>query len=351
MLTLTYSQKYALRIAITVTVVLIINYYFAFTEQGIMVATGFLVSQTTKGTSFRQGGFFLLTIVAALFVFSLLAVFFIERPLQLQAALAFIFIISSLLAWKSSPTFNKAQLRLLIFSILLWIVCLFPVHHYSVMQNQLIDLALGAGIAILGKHLIFPVKLGDEFRHDVTPVLRAVADYSTALINVFLTPHQDPNALTQKRENIEKILLSSSNNFPEWVYEVGFNPGLRSGFRFFLIHVERLTELYLSLDYLTAYHLDTVSLYDLIPLLVTTLKENQALLQEIIEYLEKKKITTTSAHLVEDILALETALKQITPTSLDLFDLSPDYLVLTAFAHTQKAIREILLQLGKALPV
>ena len=61
--------------------------------------------------------------------------------------------------------------------------------------------------------------------------LQALNDYSEHLrkrIELF-----GENTAAAKSDADLSLLLKRQPGYPEWVFEVGFNPGLRGGFRFF----------------------------------------------------------------------------------------------------------------------
>jgi hypothetical protein len=290
-----FPARHALSVSLTVLFAIVINHYFSFSKEGWMILSAFLVCQTTRGAPLKQ-------------------------------SIIYLFIIFV-------------------------VVCLLSSNNMALMRDRALDTVIGGLLGILFSIFVFPVRVYAEFCLGVTPVLQALIDYSQVFSKSFMhRTHRE--LLVNKKWQIEVALSNRQGMYPEWVYEVGFNPGLRSGYRFFLISLERVTEIFFSLTYLMGRGVDTALLSDFSADMTNVMQKNEALLQTLISYLTGNKIKNASftEDFTSDMTALEKTLNQFIPGSLELLDISPDYMILTALVRDLKDLRELLLQLVLALP-
>ncbi|SRR5579883_1098977 len=262
-----FPARHALSVGLTVFLAALVNYYFAFSENGWIILTAFLVSQTTRGTPLRQG-------------------------------IIFSFIIMVLIVLISIVVLNITTMELL--------------------RNQIIDVCIGAAISIVCNQFFLPVHLDVEFRQSLIPLLKTIRDKST---------------------------LALPSNYPEWVYEVGFNPGLRSGFRFFLLHLDWIAEISCSINYLLPLCEKTEAFQAVSEKIATVMQKNDELLDILLEYFESNTLKGIHSDFTSDMAALEQAVRHILPGRLELLDISPDYVRLAALVRDMKDIRQLLLQL------
>src|SRR5665213_1135891 len=90
-----YIFRHALSLGLAVFTAIIINQFYAFSANGWIILTTFLVSHTTRGTPLRQGLIYFLAIVAAV----LISAFMLTNLslLTIHFILALFFIISAYL--------------------------------------------------------------------------------------------------------------------------------------------------------------------------------------------------------------------------------------------------------------
>jgi hypothetical protein len=181
--------------------------------------------------------------------------------------------------------------------------------------------------------VIFSVNLPAAFRAGIIPLLKVLVASSHNL-----------NAIS-----VANLLQALQDQYPEWVYSRGFNRGLRASWRFFLIRLERIVELFLSMAYLATRQIDPILLQDLNGRITDSMQKNQELLEILLSYFEKDESKTTHSNYTDDIKELEQALQRLLPPNLELLDISPDYVTLTALVRNLKDLRTLLLQLVKSL--
>lgn len=343
-----FSFRHAVSVTVAVFSAALMSNYFSMSHEGWMVVTAFLVSQTTRGTPLRQGiNYFFVTIIAILI--SMLMQMYVSDADMLTVFAVCIFYIASCIIYIKRPLTNRTLYLLMLFPLVILIAILTPIKYENAVYARFVDAMLGGAIGVVSVQLIFPVRFESEFRHGLIPLLVALKNYSRELIDC-LVDDKKRDSLNEKRQLIESALQSQQGVYPEWVYEVGFNPGLRGGFRFFLVNIERVTELYFSLDCLARSGLDVGIMQELSRPLAESIRKNMELLSVLIEYLSNVNVVTTESSYTSDIAELEETLRRNIPASLELLDISPEYVKLTAFVRDIKDLREILLQLVLALP-
>jgi hypothetical protein len=288
-----FSFRHALNTGMAVGLALITNHFCSFSHEPWLVLSSFVVCQTTRGTPIKQG--------------------------------MNIFVISALLVMIYSAQAG-----------------------FELMQNRLFDVALGAFIGVACQVIIFPIKLELEFSKGVLPILNSMQAYSQALIEKIVD--ESSELYLEKRVEIENALQTQQGSYPEWVYEVGFNQGLRSGLRFFLINLERVSEIFFSLDYLVSRGAAPL-VHDLQAEIKVVLQKNQELLSILIEYFNNKKFKKIDSDFTSDMANLEKVLQGMMPNDIEALTISPDFLVITAFVRDLRDLRKLLLQLVAALNI
>ena len=203
----------------------------------------------------------------------------------------------------------------------------------------------------------FPVKQPKDFFAGVIPAIDALTDYVRNLIEAIRQPDLLENDLLLPAEHVViKSFLPSHSTYPEWVYRAGFNPGLRSGFRYFLIQLEHALDVCFSLTYWLSQPNVLADQGELAQLMCASLKINIDLLAGLsrtMQHHADKTLRPTNdvvVDLVSDVVALEGALQRLVPPSIELLDMSAEYVTATALVRDVKDLREVLLLLVAAVP-
>jgi hypothetical protein len=288
-----YDTRQAIKAGMTVCLALIIGHLFLFTHEGWMAITALLLAQTTRGAPARQG---------------LIYFFFI-------ACIAFVL----------------------------------PPHDYNMMRSRIVEIALGALLAMGLNAWVLPVRIYEEFRIGVLPILRALLTDMRALARTLEKPHQLAH-FTAEQYYIETVLAETQGLYPGWVYEVGFNPGLRSGFRFFLIQLERMTEILFSLHYVMQQCASVGAEVTFSAEATPVLENNMLLCHNLIRHFQGEGLPEQGeTDFVGDITLLERTLQQHVPVPMELLEMSPAYLPFVALVRDLKDMRELWLKLSMAV--
>jgi hypothetical protein len=324
-----------------------VNYIYYFSYEYWIVLSAFLVCVTSRGTPFKQGMIILMTMVIAMATSFFLRVFIKQSDL-IFLVFAILFMGSNYLTFINRPLSRKRVFVTMVFAITLLIATL-PVtsaDSLDFFRGRVFDAVIGAFIAMICRLLLLPSKLDVEFSKGVLPILHSLSEYSQALTDNLADSVKDN--LAEKRLKVESALLEM---YPSWIYETGFNRGLRSGFRFFLVNVERMTESYFSMDDLEARGLDARMLRELHGQIVNVMNHHHELLSILIEYFQRKTIRSTLSDFTSDMADLEKAVHNVMPDNIEVLAVSPQFLAIAAFVRDMKDLRGLLLQLVMALPV
>lgn len=342
-----YAVRHAVSVSIAVSIASLLHFTISFSHEGWMVLAAFLVSQTTRGTPLRQGLIFLVITVLGMSVGSYINAS--NHPLMVNMATSVIFVTSGMVVFIKRPLANNPFYAWLLFMLVYFVALMLAPASLIDYQHRLFDVVIGAVTAIIINCLVFPVRLGAEFAEGVVPVFKAFDGYLKTLVEVVIGG-EHKRRLTDKVLEVEDVLQRQSGAYPEWVYEVGFNRGLRAGFRFFLLSIERIADNLLSVNFLLS-RLQDYSLLDSVSSeLTNVMLHNQQLLSIIIDYFETQTLPSHAADFTSDIATLESAVQQMLPPHLEFLDMSPSYIVLTAIMRDMRDLRQLLLSLVMALP-
>lgn len=347
------SQSFALRHAVSVSLLvvtaMVVNAYCSFSHEYWIVLVAFLASQTTAGTPFRQTAY-LFSIAMAAFLFISFLSMAADSSNMRDAITAIIFLTSSYILITNRPYTRKSFYLHLYFAFVFLLLIFMPLQSARLMQARMLDAIMGGLLAILFCQFVFPVRIYSEFSRGLVPVLSALADYSHTFSECFLRRGYDHKLLDKKKYQLEIALQTQQGIYPEWVHEIGFNPGLRAGYRFYLVNVERVAEIFLSMGHLANAKINADLLNDLAEPISTVMQKNEELLDLLQIFFKNHKLLHTDSDYIGDMKTLENSLQRVTPGSLELLDISPEYITLTAIVRDLKDLRGILLQLVMALP-
>lgn len=341
-----YNFKHAFSVALAVAIAVMINHYFSFSKEYWTVLAAFIMGQTTLGTPLRQALIYFLVMVISIVIANFLLTI-ITQSIIVDVILAILFIFSSYITFVNRPLTNENFFLMMLFSITLLIAVLTPTITF--MQNKIVDVVMGSFIGILCSQFLFPISLSKEFSRGIVPILQALVEYAKGLTEEFSLINDNRRQVSLNEEKVRLEIVTQQGLYPEWAYELGFNPGLRSGFRFFLINLGRLTELLFSMKYLITCDMK-LKIKDLAAAIVNSMRNNNELLAVLVEYFANNQFKVMEADFTSDMIELENTLRKIIPGSLELLDISPDYVTLTALVRDIKDMRKILLELVAALP-
>jgi hypothetical protein len=343
-----FAFKRALNVGVCVAIAFILNQYFSFSHEYWMTLSALLVCQTTRGTPARQSLVIFMAIFFAINLATLLSIY-VKPPQIIYFILSLLFVCSGYFAFINRPQANRIYFFACSFFMVVLVATLASISSFELTRLRIFDVVIGALIGIASHFILFPTKLDKEFAAGIVPILQALDRFSQTLTSGFFSYEQKQEVIN-KKNLIEMTLQSQEGVYPEWVYEIGFNRGLRSGFRFFLVNLERVIELLFSINFLFSRQVNPVSMDDIQDAFARVMQTNQELLTILILYFKENKLNEIKSDFMSDMTELEKALNQIVPNNLELLAVTPNNLLLTALVRDMRDLRELLLQLVKSLP-
>jgi len=293
------------------------------------VVGALMVVQTSRGTPAHQGLYTLFILIIAVIISFVLSQYILKLEILLSLLLSIVFFFSLLKMLLYPENYQK---------ILRWLL-------------PAMMMAIGGMLGIFSSLIIFPLRPYWEFRIALTPMMDALIKYSSEL-EKYIQNNQGAVRILEKRLlKIENILRSRRNQYPEWVFEPGFNRNLRSSFRYILVQMERVTDAFFSLDYHARQPVDTELLADIAPQIIVVLSKNVELLKIIRAFFANESVDQSLENFTSDITNVHQAMQNLMPGSIELLDVTPDYVNLASLARDVIDIRELLLQIITGLPI
>lgn len=199
---------------------------------------------------------------------------------------------------------------------------------------------------IIGNLIIFPRRADVIFRHSMILILNGDAKYLSAIFNRLVQKEQAEQELDYSELEVEKMMLK--NNL-SWVYEPGFNRRLRIGHRHFLTMVERCGLILFSMCGIARQQIDAELINSLQSSLKSCFEQMNLIFQALITVLKLNKLTEKVSDLSLEMDELEKTFKKVVPLSVELIDISDDYIYLAALLQNMKDLQSVLVRLAEAL--
>lgn len=344
-----YEAKRAMSISLAVTLAFVAGHYIDAEQSFWAGISALLVSQTSRGTPARQS-FHMLFLILVFALAGLWLQTFTFSRFDLILISAGLFVLCAGFVMMRQPENFRVTLMWLAPAMVFLIAVLWPQSASGKMMDSLMPILAGGVIGMFGSLLVFPVAPYREFSNGLLPIINAMAGYAHELHNDLLDQKDHQASLEKRIQHIETIMLSQQNQYPEWVFENGFNRNLRAGFRYVLVQLEYITESVISLDYHLRQPLDKDLLADVSKELAEVAEKNAHLLQVLREYFASGQFEDKHENFTHDITSLQNAMHAVLPGSVDLLDMSQDYVTLSAIARNLIDMRELLVRLIAGLP-
>ncbi|OGT62335.1 MAG: hypothetical protein A3E85_03745 [Gammaproteobacteria bacterium RIFCSPHIGHO2_12_FULL_45_12] len=311
----------------------------------VMLAALF-VSQVARGTPLRQS-FVRLMLVVGSVLLSVSMMRVLHADWQIVLVSVILYVVVGMVIFMRRPM-EVTQFNLAIILLLSFLVTLLSKNEASVTPSQLIAGAVAGGaIGVIFAQLTFPLNPYHAFSHDMVFILRSIHDYGSVLAEK-LVRHASEREVRQQQMNLDRLLCLREGCYPEWVYDAGFNPGLRSGYRFFLIKSGRVIELLNSMNYLIMGSMDQALLSQVANAIHDAMQVNNELLRLMADHFEGHQPIEIISDMTSDIMRLNACLAQVVPLKRARLNLSGDDVALTALVRDVNDLREVLLQLALA---
>ncbi|MHB1948917.1 MAG: FUSC family protein [Gammaproteobacteria bacterium] len=324
--------------AFAVFMAVILSEYFAFFEKYWTPIVAIVVMQTTIGVALRQGIQRGLVIILSVGFATYLALWVVKEPILIALLVTLAFSISCYFSMKISSHYYGISIPFIV-AIFVLLSMLLPLKTEQIIYQRLYDITLGAAIGIGVNALVFPLRVDVEFRKEMVAVLNAFSNDLNLIMDL----------LFKKNAETAPSLSLQTVSVPEWIYLSGLSYSLRQGHRHFLIMVERVEQILFSMHHLARYRFDPVLLKDLHDPLLTFVGQAHNTLRALTTVLNLNTLKEGISDLNEEMQQLEKAFKKIVPLSLELLDMSKDYVYLAAFIQDLKDLQLTLFKLAQAL--
>lgn len=341
------SPRHALTLALMMAAAFFAQHYFAFSNSWLVVTT-FFVCQTRIGSTLRLRLIYLLLISLMVLAVAFLQMHVNAFVILIIYSMVFIAIGLVLLIYRP-VTINQFYLLIYILAAIL-IANFEPITTQQQLMNSMIDVVIGGVLGIVLSRLMISSDLYVAFRQGLMPILQAANALSQSFINELGKQKNAANMIECHKKELENTLIATVGMYPEWVYASGFNPGLRSGFRFFLVNLERVAELLFALSYWITHDLEENLKEKMRASISEAISKNRELISIIQQSFCDGAQHESQGDFVNDIESLEESAKKIMPGNVELLDIAPDYVILAAIIRNIKDTRHLLLQLVAALP-
>ncbi len=225
--------------------------------------------------------------------------------------------------------------------IIVLLSLILPPHH--MVYARLGDAGLGAMVGILANLFILPRQADTEFRCLVLPILRAAEEYFAEIINSIF--EKDERTLNLKKMRMELLL----QNLPSWVYESGFDLGLREGYQYFLMKLLHIVEILFSLHHAVRCHFDEEVRKEMRESVFVCADKIKIFFVALSTVFELKKLKEGVEDFEPQLHELDLKFQELMPVSVDILSIPRDDVAFYAIIYGLDDLRKALIKLGQAL--
>lgn len=197
-------------------------------------------------------------------------------------------------------------------------------------------------LAVMLSLVLFRVPAETVFRKKIIAMFDVYNNYLRDLIDAI---YQKENTLAKTRLLTENVLLAA----PNWVYAKGYNARLREGHRHFLVRVEQIGEILISLQALTHYSLDKRMLKQLEKEIYFVIEQTRLLMQSINNALALEKPKAIIEDWYDKIQELEKIFYEALPENFMMLEGKEEHLHIAELLQGLKDLRFFLLKCVQAI--
>lgn len=346
---LRYEVRHMLSVSLAVMAACVLGYFIDAEQSFWAGVAALLVSQTTRGTPGRQS-FHTLFVLVLMVIAAAWMGQYVTNQFHLLVIASTLFVIVGSVVITRQPENMRASLMWLTPVFVFFVALLWPLPKDTVLIDRLVLLITGGAIAIFFLNFVLPVMPYTEFSKGLVPVFDALIGFANELKASVLDEKDHSEKLESRIEVVEFVMQSQQKKYPGWVFEEGFNPQLRAGFRYVVLQIDYLTDAFLSLDYLMRQPVDRSLLSDVAPEIAQVVDKNTQLLIVLRDFFATGRIKHDPKSFINDIEDAKKSVSDVLPGSMDLLDMSEDYMNLSAISKNVMDTREILLDLLASIP-
>ena len=208
------------------------------------------------------------------------------------------------------------------------------------------DVISGALLGALGQYLASYRREPLVLQHYLVTVLQASQAYLQAIGELLLQEPQAPAACQRAQQQLTHVLVTQ---FPDWVYQLGYNPLLQQGQRHFLVRLSHVSEILFTLHYLARQPVAMTLLESWRTPLRQAIDAGQAIMAALCVKLNTETLPPPVSNLDEEIAALAATYQQEFNIPLALLDTVSDALTLSGVIFAVKDMQRELSKLAEAL--
>lgn len=217
----------------------------------------------------------------------------------------------------------------------------FPPHH--LIYTRLYDASIGAVIGIVINLLILPRRADDEFRKIILPILKTYEAYFSVVIDSVF----EKDIVTL--ENIKQKMEYELQQLPDWVYERGFDIGLKRGHQYFVMKLHHVAEILFSMHHATRTPFDEELRTEMHDSMYVCAEKIKFFFKAFITVFELKKLTEGVEDFEQDLHDLDARFQTLIPVNLEVLDMSNEDVAFYALIYGLNDLRKALIKLGQAL--
>lgn len=340
-----YQLRHGLSTMIVIGLAYIVSYYFLVEQPEYLVIAAFLTCQTNRSAPLRQQLIIFALMIAVLGIVTLLQL--VELKAMPYYLLVILFFICGLSRVGDKSIYHRWALCVVLLLLFFAIAVCFPI---TITLRQIIEqIVLGAFIGMVIGNIVFPVRTVYEFRQAILPILASLNNFAQWTMEWLWLETKNHQQSSSKNDLIQ-IINAMTTMYPDWIYDVGFNPGLREGFRSFLLSLEQAADLLFAIEYEVTNKLNMPLATDLASAMQTAMRGNMYLISALINYFNNRNISDDKSNYEDDVREMEKILQNHVPASIELLDVASQSFVMTAIVRHIKDLRSVLIKLIISLP-
>lgn len=315
--------------ALLFTVILYCDMQFSYSQQGWMAITLLAMTQFTVGTWVRQTLIRTITIIASLFLVVASHTLFPSHAGLVLFSMTLLACIVSMMLLEI-----KFSDECMVFALCLLFANLMQVH--ANFQDPLMDVLLVASLMLVISMLVTLFSIKQAF-------IQLMLYHIDHLINMIDRVHD--HALSRKR-----FMFVFNDNLQQdtgWIFALGLSPGLRAGFRYYTLQIERAIELLYGIQKIAHEIKQDEEMTQCFDLLMSN---NKTLLSLLRAFFKTGSLFSDTEDWLQDIVLFEKLIEQTLPAHAATLHFHARDLTMIELLRYCKDLRQVFLQLLMALP-
>lgn len=299
---------------------------FSFSEQGWISITVLTMTHFASGTWVRQ------TLVSTLTIIFTLSIVALCHAMFSTYAVIVLYVLSLCVACVSVIVLERKYLATVMMFSLLLLLTNFMYADVAFL-DQLFDVLIASFCMIAISIVVTFASMKQSF-------INLMQDYLEYLMMVI-------ERVCQGQTNANAYLDNGLQKASSWIFAPGLSPRLRSGFRYYLLQLERIVELLLIIEHHVNYIKTNEEIYKRF---LTCMSVNKALVDLLQRFFRGVDLENEAMDWMHDLQEFEAMITKYFPAAMTSLHISTEELSVIALLRGCKDLRHVLLQLVMALP-